>query len=195
MKKLKCAVLALCALAVSRAPADDVWRLLVEPTFMRTEAAWPIENSKTTVLVPTRVVDGEILPLRRDEVLPLGVTRKKILSSAPSAAAEVLATLQPRYVRDPHKVIQYAVLESDSPLTASAVLAPGFSKLFEETLGPDILVAIPNRYRIFVFPRPSFSYQSFSDLVFVEYRSTPYPVSREIFEVRKGKLIAIGSYQ
>jgi hypothetical protein len=162
---------------------------------MHYEAAWPISGSKTAVLAPARLVKGEIKPLQRDEVLKLNVTRKKILASAGPAASEVLATLTPRYVRDSHNVIQYAVLESGSPLTASAVLAPEFPDLFAQTLGPDILIAIPNRFRIFIFPKLSFAYQDFSDLILVEYNSTAYPVTREIFTLRKGKLIAIGSYR
>ena len=199
MRKLKYALFGLWAAlvpcAAAEPPPDDVWHLLVEPTFMRHEAAWPIPGSKTAVLTPARLVDGDVQPLRRDEVVERGVTRKKILSSSATSASEVLSTLKPRYVRDTNKVIQYAVLESESPLTASAVLAPEFAGLFTETLGPDVLVAIPNRFRIFVFPRDSFLYQSFSDLIFVEYQSTPYPVTREIFEVRDGKLLAIGSYR
>ena len=200
MRKLKCTLCGLLALLAPSAPAadapsEDVWHLLIEPTFMRHEAAWPIPGSQTAVLTPARLVNGEVLPLRRDEVLERGVTRTKILSSAAASAAEVLSTLKPRFVRDTNKVIQYAVLESESPLTASAVLAPGFTSLFTETLGPDILVAIPNRFRIFVFPRDAFLYQSFADLIFVEYQSTPYPVTREIFAIQDGKLLAIGGYR
>ena len=89
--------------------------------------AWPIPGSDRTVLVPARFINGEVQPLRRDEILKLGVNRRMILASAPKAAEEVLATLTLRYVRDRNQVIQFAVLESDSPLTASAVLARGAS--------------------------------------------------------------------
>ncbi len=196
MTKLKCALLGFLAATLVSAPGgDETWHLLVEPTFMGHEAAWPIPNAKTTVLVPARVVDGEVQPLLRKEVAELNITRKKILASAPAAASAVLTTLKPRYVRDRNKVIQYAVVESDNPLTASAVLAPEFAGLFSETLGPDLIVAIPNRFRIFVFPKASFGSLNISDMIFTEYKSTAWPVTREIFELRRGKLIAIGSSQ
>jgi hypothetical protein len=86
-------------------------------------------------------------------------------------------------------------MESDNPLTASSVLAPEFAGLFAETLGPDLIVAIPNRFRIFVFPKSTFAELNISDLIFTEYKSTAWPVTREIFELRRGKLIAIGSSQ
>ncbi len=193
MRKLKCTLLGIFAAALCSASAtEEVWHLLIEPSFMHYEAAWPISNAKTTVLVPARLVDGEIRPLLRSEVLELNVNQKKILASAPAAASAVLATLKPRYVRDSNKVIQYAVVESDSPLTASSVLAAEFAGLFAKTLGPELIVAIPNRFRIFIFPKATFASLNISDLIFSEYHATAWPVTREVFELRKGKLIAIG---
>ncbi|HVJ58063.1 MAG TPA: hypothetical protein VM574_09515, partial [Terrimicrobiaceae bacterium] len=91
--------------------------------------------------------------------------------------------------------IQCAVLESTSPLTASTVLAPEFASLFRETLGPDILIAIPNRFRIFVFPNGTPAFQRLSDIVIAEYDSSSYPVSKELFTLRKAKLTAVGLYR
>jgi hypothetical protein len=195
MRKLKYAVGFLVVVMAVRSWADERWHLLIEPTFMHYESEWPIQGAQRTVLVPARYLNGELLPLQRDEVLSLAVTQDEILASAPKAASEVLAKLTPRFIRDENEVIQCAVLESESPLTASAVLAPEFAALFSETLGPDLLVAIPNRFRIFVFPKGTPAYQQFSDFVIAEYDSSAYPVSKELFSVRKGKLIAVGSYR
>ena len=195
MRKLKCALSLLIVTAVARSAAEETWHLLIEPTFMHYEATWPIDAAERTVLVPARYVNGEVLPLKSDDVLTLGATRDKILASAPKAASEVLATLTPRFIRDEKNVIQCAVLESASPLTASAVLAPEFASFFRETLGPDVLVAIPNRFRIFVFPRGTPAFQHFSEIVIAEYDSSSYPVSKELFTLRKGKLTAVGSYR
>ncbi len=78
---------------------------------------------------------------------------------------------------------------------ASAVLAPKFAEMFEDTLGTDILVAIPNRNRIYVFPKLSDGWKGMADMVIADYESSPNPVSREVYAVKSGKLIAIGSYQ
>jgi hypothetical protein len=195
MQKLKCALSFLLATAVAGSAAEETWHLLIEPTFMHYEATWPIDAAARTVLVPARYVNGEVLPLKSEDILTLGATREKILASAPKAASEVLATLTPRFIRDVKNVIQYAVLESENPLTASAVLAPEFASLFSETLGPDVLIAIPNRFRIFVFPRGTPAFQRLSEIVIAEYDSSSYPVSKELFTIRKGKLTAIGSYR
>jgi hypothetical protein len=195
MRKLKCALSFLIVATVVQSAADERWHLLIEPTFMHYEASWPIDGAERTVLVPARYVNDEVLPLKSDDILTLGATRDAILASAPKAASEVLATLTPRFIRDENKVIQCAVLESANPLTASAVLAPEFGTLFRETLGPDILIAIPNRFRIFVFPRGTPAFQHFSEIVIAEYDSSSYPVSKELFTLRKGKLTAVGSYR
>ena len=195
MRKLKCAVSFLMLATVAPSFADDTWHLLIEPTFMHYDAAWPIQGAERTVLVPARYLNGEVLPLRNEEALAWGVTRDKILASAPKAASEVLAGLKPRFIRDENNVIQCAVLESESPLTASAVLAPEFPALFSDTIGPDFLIAIPNRFRIFVFPKGTPDFQRFSEIVIAEYDSSSYPVSKELFSVRKGKLTAVGSYR
>ncbi|HEY6677197.1 MAG TPA: hypothetical protein VIZ87_10445 [Terrimicrobium sp.] len=195
MRKLKCALSFLMVAIVARSAAEETWHLLIEPTFMHYEASWPIDGAERTVLVPARYVNGEVLPLKSNDILTLGATRDTILASAPKAASEVLATLTPRFIRDENKVIQCAVLESASPLTASAVLAPEFGTLFRETLGPEILVAVPNRFRIFVFPQGTPAFQRFSEIVIAEYDSSSYPVSKELFTLRKGKLTAVGSYR
>lgn len=190
MQKLKCALLALFALTSALHAADD-WHLLIEPKFQGYKNTWPIQGSNRTVLAPLRMVNGEIAPLEGGQA----ISWDAIKEPASISASAVLATLKPRYVRDAKKVIQYAVLESDSPLTASAVLAPKFGEMFAQTLGPDLLVAIPNRNLVYVFPKQSLVFKTFADLIYAEYQSSSHPVSRELFEVRDGKLIAIGTYR
>lgn len=194
MRKHKCALLAILVIT-GFAQAGDDWHLLIEPKFLRHESSWPIQGSDRTVMVAARVVDGEIVPLTKADAEKRGATTEKILADGARTAGDVLAGLKPNYVRDDKKVIQYAVLQSENPLTASAVLAPQFAETFAETLGPDLLVAIPNRNTVYVFPKQSVVYQTFSDTIYAEYQSSPHPVSRELFELRKGKLIAIGTYR
>jgi hypothetical protein len=46
-----------------------------------------------------------------------------------------------------------------------------------------------------VFPKVSPAYQRFSEIVIAEYDSSAYPVSKELFSVRKGRIVAVGSYR
>lgn len=162
---------------------------------MHYDVAWTIPGAKATVLVPARLVGGEPRPLTHAELARLKPTPQEIEKGAGISATEENKKLRPAYVRDEKGVIQYAVLASDSPLTASAVLAPGFGERFADTLGPDLLIAIPNRFKVFIFPKLSPAYQGFADLIAAEYGSSSYPVSREVFEIRGGRLQAVGAYR
>jgi len=195
LQKLKSTIAVLVITVTAASAADEPWRLLIEPNFERHDAEWPIPGAERTVLVPARLIKDELKPLSRDEVKELNVTRKDILAEALPAASEVLKGLKPNYVRDANGVIVYAVLQSESPLTASAVLAPEFPTMFDKKLGPDVLVAIPSRYSIYVFPKLSSVAQEMAETIILEYEASPYPVSREIFSFVKGRFIAIGRYR
>ncbi|GAT33914.1 hypothetical protein TSACC_22335 [Terrimicrobium sacchariphilum] len=177
------------------AQAEEPWRLLIEPSYEPHDAEWPIPGAERTVLVPARLVDGEISPLKRTEIKDMGVTRKDILAQAIPAASAILKELKPNYIRDANGVIAYAMIQSDSPLTASAVLAPEFPTMFDKKLGPDVIVAIPSRHVIYIFPKLSSISQDMAEEVILEYEASPYPVSRELFSFVNGRFVAVGRYR
>ncbi len=196
-EKLKPALaLALLAAAGLHAePPDTALRLLLAPSFYHYNPSWPVAGAARTVLVPVRLVEGQPEPLTASELITLGATRESITAEAVAAASRLLASIKPQYVRDKNKVIEYALMESESPLTASIVLVPEFADLFRETLGPEVLVVIPTRFRIYVFPKASPAYNALTDIVFADFGGSPYPISKEIFLVKKGKLSAIGEFR
>ena len=173
--------------------AEEPWFLLPEPKFMANEIAWAISGSSQTVVLPVRVVGEDIKALTLAAVSKSPLRLDEILEAARANASALLATVKPTLVRDSRGVIRYAVLQSDDPHFAACVFAPEFGDLFLETIGPDALIAIPNRNRIYIFPRSSVPGAEISEQVFVDYRSTNYPVSREVFESREGILTAVGS--
>ncbi len=175
--------------------AGTKWAWMVEPSFMDYKVRVPIPGSERTVLALVRVSNGEILGLEGGAGRTLGLARKVIDAEAAETAKEVFAMLSPEYVRDKNGVIQYAVLESENPLTASAVLAPGFAESFAKTLGPDLLVAMPNRNQILVFSRQDQAFQMMSEFIISGYLSSNYPVSREIFSLENGRLRSLGVLQ
>lgn len=208
MKKLKYTV-AFLLMTNALAMADDIaWHLMVEPSFMHDPVSWPVARVKaapdgtasasedsSVVLVPARIVSGDVAPMTASEARQLRATQASVEAATIPAASKLLATLKPEYVRGENQVIEYAILQSESPFTASTVLAPEFADKFADTLGPDILIAIPNRNRLFIFPKLSPAYKSLADVVIAEFESSPNPVSKEVFQIQKGKLIAIGSYR
>ena len=181
--------------SAAQALADSRWVLMVEPSFMDYKMRRPIAGSNRTILAIVRVVDGEIQPLTREEKKSVNMTFEQIEADAQKTASAVLSHLTPRFARDKKNVIQYAVLESDNPLTASCVLAPDFASKFASTLGPDLLVAMPNRYKVLVFCRQDIQFQRHFEDIVAGYLDSTYPVSREIFALEKGRLRSLGPIQ
>ncbi|MEI6033068.1 MAG: hypothetical protein WCS65_02155 [Verrucomicrobiae bacterium] len=174
------------------ASAETRWAWMVEPSFMDYKVRHPVAGSERTILALVRLRGGEISGAEGGRERTLAMAMKAISPDAQRTAQEVFASLEPHFVRDKNAVIQYAVLESPNPLTASAVLAPGFSERFASTLGPDLLVALPNRFQILVFSRQDQAFQKMGEAIISGYLGSSFPVSREIFSLEGGKLRSIG---
>ena len=162
---------------------------------MRRAVTFPIVQAERTVLAPALLIASDYeFPTRarfEEEHLDL----EALLKLNARAVDAELATLQPRYVRDRKNVIVYAEIRAQRPLLASVVLAPKFRELFKETLGERLLVAVPSRFVAFVFAGLTRDYQQYAPMVLEEYRSTPFPVSTEVFELSVDGLKAVGMYE
>jgi hypothetical protein len=196
-KKDKCHWLAVAFLLVIAGPltaAETTLYLLPEPAFMRPDYSFPIEGTKETILAPELVKGNDVNDLTKDDVARLKLGLDSIRRVADASANTLLASLIPEYVRDKKGVVQFVVLASDSPATAGAAFAPNLAAKFADVLGPDILVAIPNRYRVYVYPALASHFQDTADLVLRDYETSGYPVSKEVFRVTKEGLRAVGSF-
>lgn len=168
---------------------------MVEPSFMDYKVRKPVAGSERTILALVRLRDGEIYGAEGGHERVMAMAMKEIEPDARRMAAEVFASIQPEFVRDKNGVIQYAVLESGNPLTASCVLAEGFAEKFADTLGPDILVAMPNRNQVLVFSRQDNAFAKMGEYIISGYLGSNYPVSREIFALEGGRLRSLGVLQ
>jgi hypothetical protein len=142
-----------------------------------------------------RFTDGELQLLTRDEFAALGIEWDKFAARARQNASTDLATLKPRFERNTRKTIVYAALESEKPIVAGAVLAPGFLDLWKDTIGEKVLVVVPSRFSAFVFPHIASDYQTYYPMVLRAYRDSAHPVSVEVFEVSKSGWKCVGAYQ
>lgn len=162
---------------------------------MRPAFATPIPGSKKTVVAPA-IVRGDLVTYLDQETMDrLGVKMESIHRIALTNASEELARLEPRYVRDRKGIVQMAIMDSERPIVAATVLSPDFIKKFESILGPDLLVAIPNRYRIYVYPALASNFGRTADAVLADYEMTPYPVSKEVFRVTPRGLETVGTFE
>jgi hypothetical protein len=175
--------------------ADDQWVLAPEPSFMDHKMRRPIEGSKRTILAVGRLVDGEIDPLTREQKKSVHKTFDQIRAEALKTASATLARMTPEFARDKNGVIRHAAIESPDPLTASCVLAPEFGDTFRNTLGPDLLVAIPTRNQVLVFSKQDDAHLRLSETIIGNYLGSNFPVSREIFALENGRLRSLGVLQ
>ncbi len=187
--------MAITGLVIAPLAAEDAqWHLLVEPRFMRPDVMIPIAGSERTILTPGLVKDGEVTYLDQQTLTHEGVDLAALTEITKRSASAELAKLKPALARDERGVVVFAVLQSDQPVVASTVLAPDFIEKFEPLFGPDLLVAIPNRYRVYVYPALASRFEDTADLVLADYDVSAYRVSQEIFRVTRDGLVAIGTF-
>jgi hypothetical protein len=152
-----------------------------------------LPRSKKTLLFPAHVS-------RHSEVTPLGSDAgmspeawDRFLKESREDTSLLMATLNPLMVRDAHEVIQAAVMSSDDPRLASCILNPGFLRRFSAIFGPELIVAIPSRTKIYVFPKLANRLPEMSQVIRDDYLISPQPVSTELFELSKKGMRAIGT--
>jgi hypothetical protein len=171
---------------------QKTWHLLIEPTFMHPEVSFPISGAQRTVLVPAYTRDGDLHYFSKTDWDIQALTWDRFTTRAARNATQ--KKLSAELVRDRKKVVQYASITSEDPLTATMVLAPDFLKEFKSIFGPTLLVAIPNRFTVYVFPGLASEYKDYSPLVMAAYHDSAYPVSLEVFEITPTGIRAIGVF-
>jgi hypothetical protein len=177
-------------------PEEGAWRVWLEPRFTRAAASASVPGAERTDLAGGTAGEEGPVAFSRNQWEGLGVPWVDFFTKARANAAPELASLKLKFVRDRRtKVIEYATLSSEQPIMASAVLAPTFLALFADTLGPKVLVAVPNRHTAFVFPRLASNYQDLASTVIEAYRATTYPVSLEVLEFGPEGIRAVGVYE
>ena len=110
---------------------------------------------------------------------------KEFFERGKKVASDHLKTLKPKYIRNSKKVIEYAIIQSDHPLTATTVVVDEFRELFKETLGDQLLIVIPNRFTVYVFPKLASTIGDYQKRLMDLFRDAVYPASSEVFELTK----------
>ncbi len=173
--------------------APEQWRVVLAPKFLRPEVTEPIPNAQRTVLAAAYLDGDEPVYFARKQFDALNVTFEQFMGKSRANAAS--KKLKVEFVRNAKKVIECARVTSEDPLTATFVLSPDFPKKFADTLGPKILVAIPNRYTIYAFPALAADYKSYAPAILSAYHESAHPVSLEVFEVSRDGIKAMGEYE
>jgi len=187
-------VLVICQslLAVGALWAEPAYALLPDARAMRPPVAQPIPGSERAQLAAVKFENGEVSYLSKEAAAQLESATPNFQALAQATAAQLLETLQPRLLRDKGKVVECAVFESESPLTAAVVLAPKFLEKYEELFGPEVIVAMPSRFEVYVFPKIANRLGKYTPEILSDFRAAAYPVSPEIFEIGPNGIRAIG---
>ena len=196
--------LAICAgllagVARAGAPAvpESAWRVAIAGSLRSPGAqVQPIPGAKDTKYAAAWVTGDAVAFLSQEQFARLGVDWAAFSAKTAAAASAELAKIQPEFIRDRNGVIECAILRSRLPgnnITV-AVLAPDFLKRFTPIFGRKMLLAIPDKETVYLFPKLASRYQDYGERVLAVYRKSESPVSREVFELSTGGLRAIGEY-
>lgn len=162
---------------------------------MEHKVARPLAGAKATVLAVAKLGEhGPEFPLP-EEWQAAGVSDGDVLASTRRLAVEWLKQVKPELFRDKKKVVEYAVLRSETLPICAAVLAPEFWKQFEEIFGAKMLVVMPNRNTVFVFPILDENRDQRSRLVLQAWRSGAPKVSLEAFELSEQGMRTVGVFE
>ncbi len=176
--------------------AGDRWALCIEPVELRTETAELLSGSRRTVVCPAK--EDAALGLSRlskAELAAAGQTFAQCKTKALAAAAAHLKTLKPDIHRSDKGAAEYAVLKSDSHLTASVVLCPEFLVQLKETFGERLVVMMPDRFTVYVFARSFGDFQKLGPAIVERFEKATWPVSREAFEISAEGIKCLGEFQ
>jgi hypothetical protein len=177
-------------------PAKGTPLLLIEPRSMRPDVSVMVPGARDTVFSAAYQGALGARHYSRDgfgKAYPDGW--KVFFEGAKTAAAEHLKSLKPKMVRGRNKVIEYALLQSDHVLTPTVILAPEFASMFAETLGDQLLIAIPDRSTVIVFPKLAGGLQKNREGLSDLFEDAVFPVSGEVFELTKDGIRAVGDFR
>jgi hypothetical protein len=169
--------------------------LLFGGSFERPPVLRFLPGSRKTILFPAYVNGhGDCIPLG-SKGIPNPRSWEAFLKESGERTSLLLATIDPKLVSDQRGVIQMALIVSDNPMTASCILAPGFLQRFSAIFGPELLIVIPARNRIYVFPKLANRLTTMTETIRDDYKISPMPVSTEVFELTRRGLKTIGTLE
>ncbi|NBZ94997.1 MAG: hypothetical protein EBR40_00955 [Proteobacteria bacterium] len=164
--------------------------MLLGPASERAPVERFLPGSRRTILYPATV---DSYGSTRSARTPGKGGWDRVIAESLDRSALLLSTTDPLLVRDSKGVLQMAVLSADSPLLATAVLTKGFLTRFSALFGPELLITIPARNKVYVFPKLANRIPEMSGTIRDDYLISPMPVSTELFELSKSGLKTVGT--
>ena len=158
----------------------------------------PIKDAKQTLLAPAYVGKYGVRPYTKEEWKEGGLVWNTVYTAAVNKADALVDELEPNFKRDTRGVIDYAVIENESPWLSSVLLSSRFLPRFEKEFGERIHVVALDRHRLYVFPADGGKLQGYAPALADLYHddsTIKHPVSLEVFLVDKSGIRAVGSIE
>lgn len=175
--------------------------LLIEPAALHSPIADFIPGAKKTAITAAWLVSQKEESLETTSLLQPSwkttrlVFMNQFIQQARNTLSKKLAELHPQFLRDEHGVIQVAVIDHPSPITASLILAPDFAQQFIPIFGPTFLVALPTTHKIYIFSKLVSPLPSIGATIRDDYHLSLTPLTLEVFELGARGLHAVGSLE
>lgn len=184
-------MLAVVLLFAGKGLAND-WFFLPEPRFMQHEVSFPFSGAKNTVLAPARLGEAGVEFPTVAAWSAAGLDEEAVRKVTAHIASEWLRHVKVEWVRNTKNVVEYAVLRSEKLPVCVTAFAPEFRKQFEDILGPKVMVVIPNRQTVLIFPGVAVDFAEYAPIILEAWSSPAAKVSLEVFELSERGLRATG---
>ncbi len=176
----------------------EAYLLLPEPRSMRSANSIVVGGAKNTVFSPARETSGAagVELYTEAEFAKLGIGKDAFEKRARQGAERLLGVYRPELVTDAAGKVRYAVYRGEKQVFACLLVAPSLARVFEQTFGKEILVAVPDRQSLYVFPAdPAAVDDVAADLDF-RFETGAYAASNEVFVVKLdgSPIVTLGTF-
>lgn len=163
----------------------ETYLLLPEPRAMRTAHFAQVGGSLKTIFSPAREVAGPagIELYTEAEFAKLGIGMDAFEKKAREGAERLLGVYRPELIQDQTGKVRYAVYRGEQQVFACLLMAPSLGKVFEGVFGKKIIVAMPDRNSLYVFPSDPAAVDDFAGDLESRYETSPWAASDEVFLV------------
>jgi hypothetical protein len=168
------------------------------PKLLGTTNAKAVGGSVTTVFCPAREIAAPpyIEVYTDDEFAKLGISADAFEKKARQAAERLLTVYRPELIKDEAGRVRYGVYRGEKAIFACLMMAPSLGKVFENVFGKEVIVAMPDRNALYVFPPNPTVVDDFAGDLEFRYESTLSAASDEVFIIKaeNGEITALGSF-
>jgi hypothetical protein len=191
---LACGAFQMIGVDAAEKPSLEPYAIAIEPAVLKSKVAQPLGDSRATVMSPATETATGLKILAPDDWKALGLSWPDYQKKAITAAAKLLSSIEPVIEKDSRDIVQFIKLHHTSHLTSSLILAPELYTKFSPMLGRELLVVVPDRFTLYLFPRRSGAFLKQGPTLATLFVDATYPASSEAFELTETSLKSIGTF-